>query len=340
MGLCKCPKKKVTTQFCFEHRVNVCEHCLVSNHPKCIVKSYLHWLQDSDYNPVCTLCNGSLAEGDVVRLICFDVFHWGCLNSYAASLPTNTAPAGYTCPNCKSPVFPPEKQVSPVADQLRQMLASAPWARVGLGLPVVPASSSASSAVSESSVSRHEADVVSQAADSHRKTATNGHSDSYSVTQDVSQSPPYTTPLSTKTELRSARDHVVDVRQQNTVVPPPQQAHARSDKPSTVSRKIFNTREAVDSIPYDHDENKYQRRGAIDWFTRWFWSRRSKKPGPADPNASLKRTTVMLILLVLAFTTIVVLFTRVGRGIADKDPFLDPMANPNIRVGGGRIDGA
>ena len=34
MGLCKCPKKKVTTQFCFEHRVNVCEHCLVANHPK------------------------------------------------------------------------------------------------------------------------------------------------------------------------------------------------------------------------------------------------------------------------------------------------------------------
>ena len=40
----------------------------------------------------------------------------------------------------------------------------------------------------------------------------------------------------------------------------------------TVSRKIFNTRDStVDSIPYDHDENKYQRRGAIDWFTRWFW---------------------------------------------------------------------
>lgn len=38
---------------------------------QCIVKSYLNWLQDSDYNPVCTLCNGSLAEGDVVRLICF-----------------------------------------------------------------------------------------------------------------------------------------------------------------------------------------------------------------------------------------------------------------------------
>ena len=114
-----------------------------------------------------------------------DVFHWGCLNSFAASLPTNTAPAGYTCPNCKvrvtvkccysnkqslffslskvpntehcmsnlnnlylllylhfipffqSAIFPPEKQISPVADQLRKLLASAPWARVGLGLPVV-----------------------------------------------------------------------------------------------------------------------------------------------------------------------------------------------------------
>ena len=69
-------------------------------------------------------------------------------------------------------------------------------------------------------------------------------------------------------------------------------------------------------------------------------SRRPKKPGPEDPNASLKRTTVLLVLFVLAFTTMVVLFTRVGRGMADKDPFLDPMANPNIRVKGGRIQSA
>jgi len=243
-------------------------------------------------------------------------------------------------------VFPPENQVSPVADQLRKVLSSAPWARVGLGLPVVPATTSGSATVSESVVSRHDADVVSQGTDirhvagTHEQTDHTLSSSSYPVTQ-ASQSPPYTTPLSTKTELRSTRDHhVVDVRQQNTVVPPPQQAHARSDKPSTVSRKIFNTREPVDSIPYDHDENKYQRRGAIDWFTRWFWSRRSRKPGPEDPNASLKRTTIMLILLILAFTTLVVLFTRVGRGMADKDPFLDPMANPNIRVQDGKMKSA
>ena len=39
----------------------------------------------------------------------------------------------------QSSVFPPENQISPVADQLRQMLTNAPWARVGLGLPVVSA---------------------------------------------------------------------------------------------------------------------------------------------------------------------------------------------------------
>ncbi|XP_028512534.1 zinc finger protein-like 1 homolog [Exaiptasia diaphana] len=244
MGLCKCPKKKVTNQFCFEHRVNVCEHCLVSNHPRCIVKSYLHWLQDSDYNPVCTLCNGSLAEGDVIRLVCYDVFHLACIDKFSQSLPPNTAPAGYTCPNCKNTIFPPEKMVSPVVDQLRHKLSSLQWARAGLGLPVVSCTVS-------------------------RKT--------------------------------------LDKRQDN--LQQPQQ---------------------------DHDENKYQRRGAIDWFTRWFRTRVNKPKGQLidDPNASLKRTMMVFFLVILAFVTIVVIFTRVGRSTANRDPLLDPMSNPNIKVQG------
>ena len=34
MGLCKCPKRKVTNLFCFVHRVNVCEHCIVDGHAR------------------------------------------------------------------------------------------------------------------------------------------------------------------------------------------------------------------------------------------------------------------------------------------------------------------
>ncbi|XP_068027212.1 zinc finger protein-like 1, partial [Melanerpes formicivorus] len=84
MGLCKCPKRKVTNLFCFEHRVNVCESCLVTNHQKCIVQSYLQWLQDSDYSSDCPLCATPLAEREeTVRLVCYDVLHWACLAARA-----------------------------------------------------------------------------------------------------------------------------------------------------------------------------------------------------------------------------------------------------------------
>lgn len=53
-----------------------------------------------------------------------------------------------------------------------------------------------------------------------------------------------------------------------------------------------------------------------------------------DPNAALKRTAIIFILGLLGFMTLVVILTRVGRASADKDPFLDPLANPNIRVAG------
>ena len=38
MGLCKCPKRKVTNLFCFVHRVNVCEDCMVGQHPRVSIR--------------------------------------------------------------------------------------------------------------------------------------------------------------------------------------------------------------------------------------------------------------------------------------------------------------
>ncbi|ETE62376.1 Zinc finger protein-like 1 [Ophiophagus hannah] len=146
MGLCKCPKRKVTNLFCFEHRVNVCEYCIVANHAKCIVQSYLQWLQDSDYNPNCRLCNTLLSNKETVRLVCYDLFHWSCLNEMANQLPQNTAPAGYQCPSCQGPVFPPTNLVSPVASALRDKLSTVNWARAGLRLPLSSASTFAYSA--------------------------------------------------------------------------------------------------------------------------------------------------------------------------------------------------
>ncbi|XP_018333415.1 zinc finger protein-like 1 homolog [Agrilus planipennis] len=137
MGLCKCPKRRVTNQFCFEHRVNVCEYCMVTNHPKCIIQSYLQWLQDSDYKPICEFCSKELTLEDCIRLSCYHVFHWSCFDQYARKLPSTTAPAGYTCPSCKCSLFPSSNVVSPVVDVLREKLAGVNWARAGLGLPLL-----------------------------------------------------------------------------------------------------------------------------------------------------------------------------------------------------------
>lgn len=104
---------------------------------KCIVQSYIQWLQDNDYNPICILCNKLLSEESTIRLVCYDVFHWSCLNEYALSLPSNTAPAGYQCPKCKECIFPQNKLATPVAEVLRNRLAETTWARIGLGQSLV-----------------------------------------------------------------------------------------------------------------------------------------------------------------------------------------------------------
>jgi hypothetical protein len=131
MGLCRCPQRKVSTLFCFKHHVNVCESCLVTEHPQCIVRSYVSWLQDNDYNPNCSLCQQSLTETgeETIRLTCYDLFHWSCLDEYFRSLPSHTAPDGYTCPTCRTCVFPPTNLVSPVADHVRKKIANASWAK-------------------------------------------------------------------------------------------------------------------------------------------------------------------------------------------------------------------
>lgn len=46
----------------------------------------------------------------------------------------------------------------------------------------------------------------------------------------------------------------------------------------------------------------------------------------------MKRMALLVLFLIIGLLTLVVIFTRVGRAVAEDDPFLDPMANPNIHV--------
>lgn len=317
MGLCKCPRKKVTNQFCFEHRVNVCEHCMISNHPKCIVQSYLQWLQDSDYNPICELCKNQLAVGECTRLCCYHVFHWQCLDSYAREFPSSTAPAGYTCPICKTCIFPLQNDGSPVAENVRKALSAADWARAGCGLPLINTTTTSVEMMPAISSSGVETVKVGQSLSS------SGGETGQSISKQW-PSPPH----------ESQSIHIpsrVDVSQS--------QYQRSTDSFSNVMtgpsspRRLYDATEAdsMKHVSIDHDENKYKRRSAIEWFARWFKSHSSTK-GRHDPHRRFKRYVVIAVLLVIGFFTMVMIFMRLGRASADDDPFLDPLANPNIRI--------
>lgn len=123
MGLCKC--RKVTNLFCFECRKNVCETCMVTDHPTCVVRSYLEWLKDSDVRKVCVFCDESVGPNadNALRLTCYEFAHERCFAKYIESMPRRTAPAGYVCRSCKTPLFAVE-QASPVALELRKTLTT------------------------------------------------------------------------------------------------------------------------------------------------------------------------------------------------------------------------
>ncbi|KAI8915894.1 hypothetical protein EDD86DRAFT_7029 [Gorgonomyces haynaldii] len=126
MGLCKC--RNVTNQFCFQHKKNVCETCIITDHQLCIVKSYLSWLQDSETDPNCTLCKKPFTN-DSIRLVCLDLFHTDCIKRHLNSLDKTTTSKGFCCPICKIPVMPMQSQTSSIANNVRQVFMNEWWAK-------------------------------------------------------------------------------------------------------------------------------------------------------------------------------------------------------------------
>ncbi|PUZ39527.1 hypothetical protein GQ55_9G321900 [Panicum hallii var. hallii] len=110
MVVCKC--RKATRVYCFVHRVPVCGECICfPEHQLCVVKNYAEWVVNPDYDwpQHCSSCNSVLeaANEETTRLGCLHLMHTKCLISHIQSFPTQTAPAGYVCPSCSTPIWPP-----------------------------------------------------------------------------------------------------------------------------------------------------------------------------------------------------------------------------------------
>lgn len=304
MGLCKCPRKKVTNQFCYEHRVNVCEHCMVAQHPTCIVQSYLQWLQDSDYDPVCQICRKELANGTCTRLLCYHVFHWACLDDHCKRMPKTTAPAGYGCPSCGSAIVPAINIESPVADALNMLLKSASWANAGPSIPEI----------------------------TQQKQPSGPQGDS----RQANASPVNSLAQSAPPPWRAQSSAPNTAPPLHTAIAPENSVNygTATNSHLTSSRKVFTATQAnfVTSAP-DYDEDKYKRRSGFELLSRWIKSRTIMAGSRRrDPHTFLKRWVVLSILIVLGLFTVVYFLMHWGRAAAESDPLLDPRLNPNIRV--------
>lgn len=293
MGLCKCPKKKVTNQFCFEHKVNVCEHCMTSNHQKCIVGPYLQWLEDSSYQSICTLCQQNLLPQECVRLLCFHIFHLNCMNQYANELPSNTAPAGYTCPTCHKSLFPSNTASSPVALKLQSTLSDVSWARIGLGMPLI--------------------DSNQPNEDTLHSNAMNTHS----VPQVVHHNP-----ISNSSSVPIPLNNIANYITSNN--------DSNFGNTSARNKSYDSDHDSRKSL-LDIDDDKYRNKSPMEFISRWLRSHSTFVKRRQMPAFTYRRLIIIGILVFLGLCTLVHYFLKFGRESAEHDPMLDPRFNPNIR---------
>lgn len=128
MVVCKC--RKATKLYCFVHKVPVCGECICfTEHQICVVRTYSEWVIDGEYDwpPECCLCKVSLEDGSdskTTRLGCLHVIHTSCSISHIQSFPPETAPAGYCCPACSTPIWPP-KSIKDTGSSLHTKLKEA-----------------------------------------------------------------------------------------------------------------------------------------------------------------------------------------------------------------------
>ncbi|CAJ0582453.1 unnamed protein product, partial [Mesorhabditis spiculigera] len=322
MGLCKCPKRKVTNLFCFEHRVNVCEYCLVDAHPNCIVQSYLQWLQDSDYDPNCALCETPLLRSDdsreTIRLQCLHVYHWDCIDNWARKMPPNTAPAGYRCPFCREALFPAPEQQSPLIEKLRAQLKAANWARVGIGLPILP-----------------ELDKHQPAAPPLKAEHGTSNNIPPTPTHHPIYSPPNRRPMQYSANYRT--------NSPATVLDVDDGFGSRTSEPDVTERKKYNGSydyrgDAQPLLSQDRDaddaSNKYKRRPVMQWLGGIWRARYGDAARASPPVGRGKRIFFILFLIVVAVLTLVHLMRTMSvERNQEANPIFDPMANPNIRIG-------
>jgi hypothetical protein len=98
-------------------------------------------------------------------------------------------------------------------------------------------------------------------------------------------------------------------------------------------RKVFEAYDDPKDFSYDHDENKYQRKSAIEWFLRWRKLITSTPARRRNNVGSLhKRYAILIIIGIGVFIFIIMLFSWLGKMATDGDPSYNPVNHPLVNV--------
>ncbi|CAL8282162.1 unnamed protein product [Arctogadus glacialis] len=308
-------------------------------------------LQDSDYNHSCRRVvwepnrSNDPATG-----------RGGLATGGGRGLPLHTAPAGYQCPSCQGPVFPPPHLASPVADALRDQLASVNWARAGLGLPLIeePPQADPHDVTDYREWSTYEGREQSEAYPSHAyppgpsqapvcedhpahedRGAPHHHEGGGHHHHHEGGGPHHH-------EGGGHHHHEGGGHHHGAAPPAPEHSGANFTgagpcdpgpmHTASAPRKVYDARgdAHISVTQIDFDDDKYRRRPTLSWFAQILKNRRGSKR-----SALSWRQKVFMFLLVgvLAFLTLIIVMAKLGRASAGSDPNLDPLMNPNIRIG-------
>lgn len=97
------------------------------------------------------------------------------------------------------------------------------------------------------------------------------------------------------------------------------------------ARRVFQDIRETRGVTFDHDEDKYKRRPASEWFKRMWKNAIGAHPRSRSGGSIYKRYCMLAIILVFAVAVIFLTISRLSNKYAsDNDPMWDIRQNPNL----------
>lgn len=102
------------------------------------------------------------------------------------------------------------------------------------------------------------------------------------------------------------------------------------DKYQVPARRVFQDIRETRGVTFDHDEDKYKRRPASEWFKRMWKNAIGAHPRSRTTGSIYKRYCMLAIILIFAVVVILLIMSKLSKYANENDPLWDLRQNPNL----------